>query len=238
MTSHTALTAEAHAALRIRTDRSAALGDTLMCCITTPDEFRQVQAEYPILFRHDHATDQFTALAMFGFENGENLYLGADGWDARYVPLAVAVQPFLIGRAGPDAPADQVHIDLASPRVGGEDGVRLFDEDARPTPYLEHVAEQLGALHEGYSASPAFFAALRRHDLLEPFTLEVTLDDGSVNSLVGFHVIDEDALRLLPIDALGELHEAGHLMPIFMAVASLGHLAALVARKNRTLAGG
>jgi hypothetical protein len=238
MSNHEILTAEAHRDLRIRTERKAALGDALMCCLTVPDEFRRVQSHYPILFRLDIERGQFSALAMFGFENGENLFLDDEGgWDAPYIPLAVAIQPFLIGQPDGEG-ARQVHIDAASPRLSGDEGVRLFDSDGQPTPFLEDMAEKLGALDAGYQASGDFFAALRRHDLLEPFTLEVTLDDGSTNRLVGFHVIDEDRVRALDAASLGELHAAGHLMPIFMAMASLGRVGELVARKNRKVAHG
>jgi hypothetical protein len=65
--------------------------------------------------------------------------------------------------------------------------------------------------------------------------LEVPLDDGSINNLVGFQVIDEDRLRGLDAVALDDLHRGGHLMPIFMALASQGHLPRLIARKNQTL---
>lgn len=235
MTRHALLTAEAHRELRVRTDRAAELGDAVMCCITVPDEFRRVQDEYPILFRKNVERDEFTALAMFGFENGENLFLEDGRWDARYRPLAIDIQPFLIGGAPEGGEAAQVHVDLASPRIAADEGMRVFDEFGRPTPYLETIAEQLGALDAGYKASAEFFAALRRHDLFEPLTLEVTLDDGSVNRLVGFHVIDEAKLAALEPAAAAELHLEGHLMPIFMAVASISKLSALIARKNRRL---
>ena len=237
MPDHALLTAEDHRELRVRTDRAAELGDGIMCCLTTPHEFRQVQSEYPILFRLNAERNAFTAWAMFGFENGENLFLEDGRWNAGYRPLAIDIQPFLIGRAALGAEDKQVHVDLASPRLDPE-GVRLFDEAGRPTPYLESVAENLGALDAGYQASPAFFDALTRHALLEPLTLEITLDDGSINRLVGFHVIDEGRLQALDAAALGELHADGHLLPIFMALASLGRLSALIARKNRRLAHG
>jgi hypothetical protein len=236
MPNHATLMAEAHRDLRVRTERGAALGDGVMSCLTVPSEFRRVQNEYPILFRLDAQSDSFAALAMFGFETGENLFLEGTRWNARYRPLAMEIQPFLIGQTGPDDPGKQVHIDLDSPRLGG-DGVRVFDETGRPTPYLEVIAEKLGALDEGYRGLAGFIAALRRHDLLEPFTLDVTLDDGSSNRLVGFHVIDEDRLRALDAATLGDLHDAGHLLPIFMAVASLSNLNGLIARKNRRLRG-
>lgn len=237
MSDHAILTAEAHRDVRIREERGAALGDALMCCVTFPDEFRRVADDYPILFRLNAERDAFTALAMFGFSDGENLFLDGDHWDAGYVPLAVAIQPFLIG--GADAAGDkQVHIDMASPRIGGGEGVRLFDADGRATPYLEDVAGKLGELDDGYQRSGDFFAAMTRHELLEPLTLEIELDDGAINRLVGFHAVDEDRLQALDAAALGELHAAGHLMPLFMAVASVGKLSALVARKNARISHG
>ena len=47
--------------------------------------------------------------------------------------------------------------------------------------------------------------------------------------------MDEERLRALESATLGELHQAGHLMPIFMALASLGNFTRLIARKNRIL---
>ncbi len=238
MSDHAVLTAEDHRALRIRTDRGAALGDAVMCSMAMPGEFREVQAHYPILFQRDVERDVFTALAMFGFENGENLFLDGARWDAGYIPLAIRIQPFLIG-GKPGETGNQVHVDMASPRIAADDdGVRAFDDDDRPTPYLEAVVDQLGALDAGYAASADFFAALRRHDLLEPLSVEITLDDGSVNRLVGFHVIDEARLAGLDAEALGALSADDHLLPIFMAVASIGRLRDLIARKNAAVASG
>ena len=233
---HAILTADGHRDLRVRDDRSAALGDAAMYSLVVPAEFRQVQLDYPILFQRNQERDGFTALAMFGFEAEENLFLGDAGWDARYIPLAMDIQPFLIGRPAEPGEAAQVHVDLASPRVG--EGVRVFDADGRPTPYLESIVEKLGLLDDAYRASAAFFAALARHELLEPTTLEITLDDGSTNRLVGFHAIDEDRLRALDAEALGELHAEHHLLPIFMAIASIGRVRDLVSRKNRRVAAG
>ncbi|MES2442433.1 MAG: SapC family protein [Pseudomonadota bacterium] len=235
MAGHELLTPEAHRDLRVRTERGAALGDGVMSCLVVPDEFRQVQNDYPILFQLNQERDSFTAVALFGFEAGENLFLGDNGWDARALPLAMAIQPFLIG-GSPNAAGDkQVHVDMSHPRIGGDGGVRLFDADGRPSPYLEAMIDRLGALDAGYQGSGAFLTALRRNGLLEPLTLEVTLDDGSTNRLVGFHVIDEERLQALDSATLGELHADGHLMPIFMALASLSNIGKLVARKNRGL---
>lgn len=234
MPRHAVLDKNAHRDLRVRTEAGAALGDDVMAVLTVPSEFRRVQAHFPILFRRESGRDAFTAMALFGFETGENLFLDGDRWDARYRPLALAIQPFLVGRTADGDGPGQVHIDLDHPRIA-DDGVRLFDADGMATPFLEAIAERLGDLDEGYRESDTFYDALRAHDLLEPFSLEVTLDDGSKHSLVGFHIIDEDRVRALGAETLGALHAAGHLMPMFMAMASLSQLSALVERKNRKL---
>ena len=78
----------------------------------------------------------------------------------------------------------------------------------------------------------------QRYELLEPFSLDVDLRDGSKHRLVGYHLIDEEKLRALEPGAVAELHSAGYLMPIFMALASLANVSALIARKNRKLGHG
>ena len=153
--------------------------------------------------------------------------------------MSMAIQPFLIGRSESGEGQGQVHVDLDHPRISTSgEGTRVFDENGRPTPYLEQIARQLGDLDESYRRSADFFAALERYELLEPFTLQVPLSDGSQNSLVGFHIIDEGKVRALDGDALGDLHASDHLLPIFMALASLSQFSELVARKNSGRAGG
>lgn len=239
MNNHQVLTPKEHRDLRIHTDSGSELGDAVMACLTVPLEFRSVQSSFPIVFRRDVQTGEFSVLALFGFENGENLFLKDGRWDARYRPLAMAIQPFLIGQRNTENGGSQVHVDMGHPRISttGE-GVRLFDENGMQTPFLERAAESVGDLDYGYRQTPAFIDALVQHDLLEPFTLEIPLDDGSRNSLVGFHTIDENRLTALDGGTLGTLSAEGHLLPIFMVLASLSRFGDLVARKNALIFNG
>lgn len=239
MSRHEVLNSIDHGELRVRVGDGMDHADAVMASLTFPEEFRQVQGHFPIVFRRDTATGKFAALALFGFEVGENLFLEQGRWNARYRPLAMAIQPFLVGLPQGGEGDAQVHVDMDHPRISPDGaGTRVFDEDGRPTPYLEQIAAQLGGLDIGYRQSPSFFEALDRHGLIEPFTLEVKLDDGSANNLVGFHTIDEDRLAALDGDALAALMADGHLLPIYMVLASLTRFAELVARKNARLGGG
>lgn len=234
MSRHAVLMPNEHGDLRVRTDSAAELGDAVMSCFTVPSEFRSLQHNFPILFRRNEETGRFSALALMGFESGENLFLQDGRWDADTKPMAMAIQPFLLGRSASGDGQSQVHVDLDHPRIAkGDEGVLLFDSVGRPTPHMERIGEMLAELDEGYRSSDDFFAVLDRYGLLEPFFLDVTLKSGSQHRMVGYHLINEDKLRALEPGAVAELHAAGHLMPVFMALASLSSLSDLIERKNR-----
>jgi hypothetical protein len=231
MANHAPLNNVDHKNLRIVTTRGAAYGDAVMSALTFPAEFRDLQACYPIVFAQD-GNGGYDAVALLGFEQGENLFLGPDGWDAPALPLTVERQPFMIGRGGDDL---AVHIDLDSPRVrdGGIEGEPLFLTYGGTSEYLERVSSVLRTIHEGLAASRAFVAALVELELLESFVLDVELDDGAQNRLAGFYTINEDRLAALSADQLARLHRDGYLHAIYMAVASLAQFRALIQRKNR-----
>ena len=234
MSAHAVLLPETHRNVTVRTGHDADLGSRVMAAITFPLEFRALQNHYPIVFQRNAERTAFQALALLGFENGENLFLKNGSWDADYIPLSIDVQPFLIGRAPSGAERKQVHIDMDSPRVGVGDarGVRLFSDDGRATAFVDGVADKLAQLDEGYAGCQAYLEWLEMHDLLEPFTLEIALNDGSKNSLVGFHTINEDRLATMDAKAVQDMHAKDYALPIYMALASLSRFAALVARKN------
>ena len=234
MARHVQLNNIDHRDLRIDTRRSATLGDDVAFAATFPAEFRNLQAHYPILFRKD-ANGALSPVALLGFQEGHNLFLDGERWDATYLPLAIERQPFLIGRGGDDV---TVHVDLDSPRVRTDAGEALFREHGGNTEYMDRVASVLLTLHNGLARVHAFIDALLAHDLLESFVLDVELDDGSVNRLVGYYTINEERLRTLDAQALGDLHAAGHLEPVFMAVASVSNFRGLIDRMNRSRAGG
>ncbi len=234
MTRHVQLNNLNHAALRIDTRRHAALGDAVMSALTFPAEFRNVQAHYPIVFGRGRA-GELQPLALFGFAEGQNLFLDEHGWDASYLPLAVERQPFLVGV---DGEARMLHLDLDSPRVGTDAGEPLFLQYGGTTAFLERITSVLATLDSGLAATPAFVARLQEHALLESFVLDVELDHGAQHRLAGFHTIDEDRLRALDADALWQLHQAGWLEPIYMVVASMSNFRALIERMNRRHAAG
>ena len=240
MTNHVLLDNVAHKDLRIITTRSARYGDNIASTRIFPSEFRRVQAEYPIVFRENATEGHFDSVAMLGLEGGENLFLEDDRWNARYVPLTIERQPFLIGfqqqtEGGMPVEEAVVHIDMDSPRISESEGEAVFLEHGGVSPYLEHISSVLKAINEGGKYSEGFSDALVRYELLEPFTLEVELNNGSKNKLMGFHTIHEEKLNALDGDALASLHSNGYLEHIYMAMASIANFSVLIRKKNERL---
>ena len=225
-----------HKDLRIITERSASYGDNVMYAMVFPFEFRRVQACYPIVFHKDSSGDLYP-VALFGFRKGENLFLDDSGWHATYVPAMIRREPFLIGHQGSADQARADHgrvlsVDLDHPRVSASEGEPLFQPLGGRTPYLEETANLMEAIFAGLLHNKEFMRALIEHKLVETVTFEITLRDGSSNQLLGFHTIDEDRLQQLSADVLGEFNQRGFLMPLYMVVASLANIQALVDLKN------
>jgi hypothetical protein len=219
-----------HGNLRVDTRRMIDLGDDVMFALTFPAEFRDLQAHYPIVFRKT-PEGSFQPIALFGFKDGQNLFLDETRWDAGYLPLSIERQPFLIGVDGDEL---MVYIDLDSPRVGTDLGEAVFLEHGGTSEFLERMNSRLLALYHGLQSTPAFVTALLEHDLLESFTLDVELDDGTRNRLAGFYAINEERLAGLDGPALGRLNQSGYLQPIYMAIASVSNFRALIERMNQT----
>jgi len=225
-----------HRHLRLHTGRSAALGDARSSALALPAEFRQLQAHFPIVFQQVDGPDgsSFQPVALFGLEEGQNLFLTERGWDAPVVPMALQRDPFLIGRNGDNL---QLHIDLDSPRIvrpeEGEVGTALFMPHGGHSEYLDHVVSLLEHLHAHAQQLPVFIDALTRHQLLEPFVLDIERPDGEQSRLSGLYTIEEDRLAALPGAALEALQRDGHLLPIYMQMASLSQLQGLIDRQGR-----
>lgn len=225
-----------HQALRVITQRGAAYGDAVMTAVTFAAEFRSLQAHYPIVFQKSADGRTFEPVALLGLQDGQNLFLGPQGWDAPCLPLAIERLPFYIGMDGEQL---LVHIDMDSPRISTVEGEAVFLPHGGSTDFLERMTSVLLAIHQGLQSTPAFIAALLQHQLLEPFVFEVERGPGLAGPpgdtlrLSQFYTVHEERLQALDGAALQQLSQAGHLQAAYMAVASLSQLRGLIERLHR-----
>lgn len=219
-----------HKDLRIVTQRGARWGDNFMSAPATVDEFRKLQAHYPIVFQPD-GNGSFLPTVLFGLQEGQNLFLTEDGWDADYLPLSVQRIPFSIGVAEGTL---SMMVDLSSKRIShGAQGEAVFLPHGGTTDFTENANSVLHTLHEGLQATAEFTRTLMAHDLLEPFTLDVQRPDGTHGThgeLVGYYIVHEERLAALDGSTVGLLHQADYLQPLYMAIASMSNFRPLIRR--------
>jgi SapC len=240
MTNHAILNNVDHKNLRVATRHGADLGDDLMCTLAIPSEFRNIQADYPIFFHKNDDTGKYLPMVMFGLQQGENLYLNEGQWQASYIPLMIQRGPFLIGFQSvmDNNVASKkmvISIDMDNPRVGGDEGEPVFQPFGGNSEYTERVISVLQQIDDGQAVIEELQAALIEHQLLEPFSLDVELNNGVKHSLQGFHAIHEERLTALDGDVLADLSQRGILQAVYMVVASMSKIRRLIELKNGRL---
>ena len=228
-----------HKDLRVSTRFGTEFGDNLGMVQAFPTEFAELQREYPIFFRKD-SSDEFQAAALLGFDHHENLFLQGGGWNAAYLPGAVARGPFLIGFQeqqvdGQVRNEPVIHVDLDHPRVITGQGEPVFLAQGGNSPYLEHIITVLRGINDGVQAGKAMFAAFQALELIQPMTLDVRFDDNHGVNLTGLYGIDRERLAGLDAASLHELHRAGWLEGAYLVLASLYNMRRLIAEKQRRL---
>lgn len=240
MTRHVLLDNITHRELRIRREFRPGRGYDVNLARVFPEELGALQNEYPLFLIKNNETDLFEPIALFGFNEGENLYLDNGRWDAMAIPLSIERQPLLIGfqeqmHDGVPSKVPVVHIDLDHPSVNTEQGEPLFLPHGGESEWLQHVTAVLKTIHDGHQQIPRFSQVLVGLELIEPIALKIEFINGSKHTLQGLYKIDEARLAELNGSTLETLNRSGDLRHVFMLQASLPNLTRLIDRKNRVL---
>ena len=240
MTNHALLDNDAHRSLRVKRDFRPGRGWDTSLARVFPSEFVALQNEYPLFFIKNRDSGHFEPIALFGFSDGENLFLDDGRWDAHFVPLTIQRQPLLIGFQQQDVdgvPEDVpvVHIDLDHPSVSESEGEPLFLPHGGESEWLERMTSVLMEIHRGHEELARFSKTLVGLELIESITLNMEFADGSSQTVKGLHTVSDERLSALGTGALETLHKRNYLQHLYMMVASMPNLARLTDRKNRTL---
>jgi len=234
MTNRVPLNNVDHPDIRVIARSAAEYGDSVNQVLVFPTEFEEIQREYPIFFRRDE-NGSLQAVALLGLDRDENLFLGENGWQGRYVPAALQRGPFTIALAERDggAPEPMIHIDLDNSRVSRSEGLPLFLPHGGNTPYLEHVIRVLRAIYTGLDAIGPMFTAFEDAGLIQSISVEIELSDVRKYVLPDLFAINGGALAQLDGARLERLHRVGFLALAFLVAASLGNVSRLIDLKNR-----
>ncbi len=226
-----------HKSTRIKYEPGKAVAPTGRNCSVIMQEFQHLAAEYPVLMTKNPDTGRFACVALFGFDEDENLFVEHGLWQTTYLPLNVQRQPFMIGtQETPSGESEYVVLlDEDDQRVQTSEGEPLFNERGFPTPFMEKITSILKTLKDGFELTGGFIERLLELDLISPATFKIEFDNGEQRQIRGLYTINQERLRALDGNTVIEMHQCGYLEPAYMMLASLGQIQKLIDRKNSRL---
>lgn len=190
----------------------------------TAVEFLPAALEYPVVFAGD--ANAVMPAVILGLREKENVFLDDRGaWAARYIPAFARRYPFVF--SSPDqGKTFALCVDESFPGLNTEDrGQRIFDEQGKPTQYVDGVMKFLQQYQIEFQRTQRFCNRLKELGLLAPMQAQVDLGDSGRLSLSGFMVVDRSKLKALPGETLAELMRNDSLELIYGHLHSMRHFA-------------
>ncbi len=202
-------------------------------------EFAEACLEYPIVFTKSDIG--WTALAVTGLADGENLFVDADGrWSGRYVPASVRRYPFVLSQREDgqltvciDKACEQLVTGEKKTKSGAAKGAgqELFDAAGEPSPWMQNIMNMLTDFQNQAQATSAMVERLSAAGLLVESNLEVSLQDGRKAQLQGAWMVNEAALKTLPDATIAAWFHSGDLALVHTHLISLRNLGPLLLRR-------
>jgi hypothetical protein len=198
----------------------------------TAVEILPTSREYPVVFAGNE--NGVMPAALLGMRDKQNVFVDKEGnWSARYVPAFARRYPFVFASAD-DGTNFTLCIDEAFSGLAAEGaGQRMFDDENKPTEYVNNVLKFLQQYQIEFQKTQAFCKRLLDLKVFEPMQAQVNLAEGARLSMTGFMAVNRDRLKEIPDEAMAELVKNDGMELIYAHMHSLQHFNEL---RDRTLA--
>ena len=108
----------------------------------------------------------------------------------------------------------------------------MFLPQGGNAPYLDHIRGVLSTIFNGVEIEKTIYAAFEEHDLIEPISIEVKLDETRQYALSDFYTISLERLLQLDGAALEQLNRADYFRVAVWIASSLRNVSRLIDLKN------
>lgn len=199
-------------------------------------EFQPVAREYPIVFTTGDEGKTYAAVAVLGIAAGENLFVDKGQWAAGvYVPAYARRYPFCMARVTVDKVEQKDRlICVEKSHFDDPGGELMFDAAGKAGAKWREIERLLSEYEADLERSREMCAVLADYGLLEPFTMQATLNKdkgGGAMHLTGMHRVSEKSLENLNAAQLKNLLRKGFMARIYLHLLSLENFARLLERK-------
>ena len=223
------LSAARHRGCAIETARNYGFSSKTNSVPLMAVEFPNAASEYAIVFAG--TKDNVMPAVILGVRDSENLFLSQDAkWDAKYIPAFVRRYPFVFSTSS-DGERFVLCVDEDYSGFNRDGrGQKLFDDDSKPTQYVQNILTFLQEYQAQFNRTQAFCRKVRDLDLLEPMQAQVEMASGEKLSLAGFMAVNREKLKALPGDKLAELAKTDELELLYLHLQSMRNFQTLPSR--------
>lgn len=194
-------------------------------------EFSRAGNDCPIVFQKNPENGHFQALMLLGLARDENLMYRDGQWQGTYVPEALRLGPFKLLLPQSGAEVGGLGLDVESPLVSDTEGNALFDEQGKPTEFLEQCRKGIETYYQQSNATHALLTLLMEQELLTQQSLRMDVEGERVQ-IDGLYLVDDQKICNLPDDVALDYYKRGILQAAFAHLMSLRQATRLARMKS------
>jgi SapC len=196
-------------------------------------EFAPAARDYPIVFASGDGGKSYAPVAVLGMSKGENLFHAGDAWAKDvYVPAYARRYPFCMAKVKVQDVAQQDRlICVEKSHVDDAGGEPLFDDQGEPLAKWRDLQRLLVEYEADLERGRELCAMLADYALLQPFSMQATLEQGGQMQLTGMHRVDEARIEHLNASQFKNLAKKGIFGRIYAHLLSLENFARLLRRR-------
>ncbi|MDH3318125.1 MAG: SapC family protein [Betaproteobacteria bacterium] len=196
-------------------------------------EFAPAARDYPIVFTSGDGGKTYAPVAVLGMSTGENLFRAEEDWAKDvYVPAYVRRYPFCMARVRlQDVERRDRLICVEKACVDDSGGEPLFDDQGEPLAKWRNLQRLLVEYEADLERGRELCAILGDYALLQPFSMQATLNAGGQMQLTGMHRVDEAKIEHLNASQFKNLANKGILGRIYAHLLSLENFKRLLQRR-------
>ena len=196
-------------------------------------EFPIASRDYPVIFISGDEGKSYAPMLVLGLAAQQNLFvLWDDTWDRRvYLPAYVRRFPFCMTRVMVDGKEAPERVACVEKIAINDKGEKLFNDKGEALPEWQQREKLLFEFEADLGRTDEMCKLLAQHQLLEPFTMQATPNNGEPLQLTGMYRVSEEKLAQLDGTVMKDLAAKGVLGRIYAHLISLDNFRRLLDRR-------
>ena len=196
-------------------------------------EFPIASRDYPVIFISGDEGKSYAPMLVLGLAAQQNLFvLWDDTWDRRvYLPAYVRRFPFCMTRVMVDGKEAPERVACVEKIAINDKGEKLFNDKGEALPEWQQREKLLFEFEADLGRTDEMCKLLAQHQLLEPFTMQATPNNGEPLQLTGMYRVSEEKLAQLDGMVMKDLAAKGVLGRIYAHLISLDNFRRLLDRR-------